>query len=110
MRPASASRPWTRWQLYDTHYTERYLGTPAENPAGYDASSVLGTVETIDRPLLLIHGMADDNVLFTHSTELMRALQNADVPFELMTYPGAKHALQEPSVAIHRYRTILEFF
>ena len=102
--------PVTRWQLYDTHYTERYLGTPAENPAGYHASSVLGTVETIDRPLLLIHGMADDNVLFTHSTELMRALQNADVPFELMTYPGSKHALQEPSVAIHRYRTILEFF
>ncbi len=102
--------PVTRWQLYDTHYTERYLGTPAENPAGYDASSVLGTVETIDRPLLLIHGMADDNVLFTHSTELMRALQRADVPFELMTYPGSKHALQEPSVAIHRYRTMLEFF
>ena len=102
--------PVTRWELYDTHYTERYLGTPAGNRAGYDRSSVFPAVEAIDVPLLLVHGMADDNVLFSHSTELMRALQDAGVPFELMTYPGSKHALQERSVAIHRYRYLLEFF
>lgn len=102
--------PVTRWELYDTHYTERYLGTPAGNPAGYARSSVFPAVEAIDVPLLLMHGMADDNVLFSHSTELMRALQDAGVPFELMTYPGAKHSLQERSVAIHRYRYLLEFF
>lgn len=102
--------PVTRWQLYDTHYTERYLGTPEGNPTGYAASSVFPGVEAIDVPLLLMHGMADDNVLFSHSTELMQALQRAGVPFELMTYPGAKHSLQEPSVAIHRYRHILAFF
>ena len=102
--------PVTRWELYDTHYTERYLGTPAANKAGYARSSVLPAVQAIDVPLLLMHGMADDNVLFSHSTELMRALQDAGVPFELMTYPGSKHALQERSVAIHRYRYLLEFF
>lgn len=102
--------PVTRWELYDTHYTERYLGTPAGNPGGYARSSVFPAVEAIDVPLLLMHGMADDNVLFSHSTELMRALQDAGVPFELMTYPGSKHALQERSVAIHRYRYLLEFF
>ena len=102
--------PVTRWELYDTHYTERYLATPAGNPAGYARSSVFPAVEAIDVPLLLMHGMADDNVLFSHSTELMRALQDAGVPFELMTYPGSKHALQERSVAIHRYRYLLEFF
>lgn len=102
--------PVTRWELYDTHYTERYLGTPADNRAGYTRSSVFPAVEAIDVPLLLMHGMADDNVLFSHSTELMRVLQDAGVPFELMTYPGSKHALQERSVATHRYRYLLEFF
>ena len=101
--------PVTRWELYDTHYTERYLGTPADNPEGYQASSVLPLTQDIRAPLLLMHGMADDNVLFTHSTALMRALQDAGKPFELMTYPGAKHGLQEPSVAIHRYRCIVDF-
>ena len=102
--------PVTRWELYDTHYTERYLGTPARNRAGYAASSVFPAVDGIDVPLLLMHGLADDNVLFSHSTALMHALQQAGVAFELMTYPGAKHSLQEPSVAIHRYRHILAFF
>lgn len=102
--------PVTRWELYDTHYTERYLGTPAGNQAGYARSSVFPEVEAIDAPLLLMHGMADDNVLFSHSTELMRVMQDAGVAFELMTYPGSKHALQERSVAIHRYRYLLEFF
>ena len=102
--------PVTRWELYDTHYTERYLGTPNGNPDGYAASAVFPEIEALDTPLLLMHGMADDNVLFTHSTALMHALQNAGVAFELMTYPGSKHALQEPSVALHRYRHLLEFF
>ena len=102
--------PVARWQLYDTHYTERYLGTPDSNRAGFEASSVFPEATGIDAPLLLIHGMADDNVLFAHSTELMAALQSAGVRFELMTYPGAKHALQAPSVAIHRHDALLAFF
>ena len=102
--------PVTKWTLYDTHYTERYLGTPQDNPQGYADSAVLPRVGDIDAPLLLMHGMADDNVLFAHSTALMKALQDAGVPFEMMTYPGAKHSLQEPSVAIHRHNTILDFF
>ena len=101
--------PVTDWTLYDTHYTERYLGTPEDNPQGYADSAVLPRVPNIDAPLLLMHGMADDNVLFTHSLKLIKALQDAGKPFELMTYPGAKHGLQERSVAIHRYRLILDF-
>ena len=106
----AAVAPVTDWRLYDTHYTERYLGMPDANAAGYAASGVLPRVETIDAPLLLMHGMADDNVLFTHSLKLIDALQDAGKPFELMTYPGAKHALQQRSVAIHRYDCILDFF
>ena len=106
----AAVAPVTNWRLYDTHYTERYLGMPEDNAAGYAASSVLPRVEAIDAPLLLMHGMADDNVLFTHSLKVIDALQEAGKPFELMTYPGAKHALQPRSVAIHRYNYILDFF
>ena len=102
--------PVTDWTLYDTHYTERYLGTPADNPRGYHESAVLPRVANIDAPLLLMHGMADDNVLFTHTTALMKALQDAGKPFELMTYPGAKHAMQDSKVAIHRHHCILNFF
>ena len=106
----AAVAPVTDWTLYDTHYTERYLGLPEANAAGYAASSPLPRVGAIDAPLLLMHGMADDNVLFTHSLKLIKALQDAGKPFELMTYPGAKHALQERRVAIHRYNCILDFF
>ena len=106
----AAVAPVTDWTLYDTHYAERYLGLPADNPQGYAASAVAPRVADIDAPLLLMHGMADDNVLFAHSLALMDALQAAGRPFELMTYPGAKHALQERSVAVHRYEHILDFF
>ena len=106
----AAVAPVTDWTLYDTHYTERYLGLPDANAAGYAASSPLPRVDAIDAPLLLMHGMADDNVLFTHSLKLIKALQEAGKPFELMTYPGAKHALQERSVAVHRYNCLLDFF
>jgi dipeptidyl-peptidase-4 len=57
-----------------------------------------------------MHGMADDNVLFTHSTMIMSKLQSLNMPFELMTYPGAKHGMQERDVSIHRFNAILDFF
>ena len=99
-----AGAPVTDWALYDTHYTERYMGLPDANPDGYAAARVLAHSANI-RPgaLLLVHGMADDNVLFTNSTALMSDLQARGTPFELMTYPGAKHGLRG-SDALHRYR------
>ena len=99
-----AGAPVTDWALYDTHYTERYMGLPDANPDGYAAARVLAHADGI-RPgaLLLVHGMADDNVLFTNSTQLMGQLQQAGIPFELMTYPGAKHGLRGKD-ALHRYR------
>ncbi|MEP7312609.1 MAG: S9 family peptidase [Pseudomonadota bacterium] len=90
---AVSGAPVTDWRLYDTHYTERYMGKPQDNVAGYDASDVLKYADKLSRPLLLMHGMADDNVLFTHTTTLMQKLQQDDRPFELMTYPGGKHGL-----------------
>lgn len=106
---AVAGAPVTDWALYDTHYTERYMGTPANNAAGYEGGSVLVAAGKIASPLLLIHGMADDNVLFTNSTKLMTLLQQRGQPFELMTYPGEKHGVATPAMRSHNYATIARF-
>lgn len=105
-----AVAPVCDWHLYDTHYTERYMGLPTENASGYEHANVLNHLHNLDAPLLLMHGMADDNVLFTHSTQIMAKLQSLAKPFELMTYPGAKHSMQEREVSIHRFNLILDFF
>ena len=105
-----AVAPVSAWELYDTHYTERYLGTPQNNPDGYANSAVFPWLDKITGQLLIMHGMADDNVLFTHSTRLFKALQDLGTPFQMMTYPGSKHALQETSVSLHRFEMILRFF
>ena len=104
-----AGAPVTDWALYDTHYTERYMDLPKANEAGYREASVFTHVDGIGAgKLLLVHGMADDNVLFTNSTKLMSELQKRGTPFELMTYPGAKHGLRGSDL-LHRYRLTEDF-
>jgi dipeptidyl-peptidase-4 len=106
-----AGAPVTDWALYDTHYTERYLSTPQLNAAGYRLSNVLEYADRLRRPLLLVHGMADDNVLFAHSTALMKRLQDLQKPFDLMTYPGGKHGLIRQNVAgLHAHANMVRFF
>lgn len=106
-----AGAPVTDWRLYDTHYTERYLGLPAVNTSGYEASAALSHVGTLHGELLLVHGMADDNVLFTHSTMLMQALQSQLKPFDVMTYPGGKHGVVRlPQQGRHFYEMVVRFF
>ncbi len=102
--------PVTDWQLYDTHYTERYLSHPKTNALGYQQSSVFPYIQNLTNPLLIYHGMADDNVLFTHTTKLIKALQDENKQFELMTYPGSKHSMRGKKVKVHLYNTILHFF
>jgi dipeptidyl-peptidase-4 len=106
----AAVAPVTDWRLYDTGYTERYLGTPKNNAQGYADSAVFSALDGLKSPLLLAHGMADDNVLFVNSTHLMSELQNRGVQFELMTYPGAKHGLSTPQMKLHVYTAIRDFF
>jgi len=106
-----AGAPVTDWALYDTHYTERYLSTPQANAGGYRQSNVLEYADRLKRPLLLVHGMADDNVLFAHSTALMKKLQDLQKPFDLMTYPGAKHGLIRQNVTgWHAHANLVRFF
>lgn len=103
--------PVTDWRLYDTHYTERYMGQPEENPAGYAFSNVLTHASSLRGPLLVVHGMADDNVLFTHSTALFKTLQDLGKPFDVMPYPGSKHSmLRHAATGPHAYSSIARFF
>jgi len=105
-----AVAPVTDYALYDTHYTERFLGHPDANPAGYRDSNVLNHLDGLQAPLLLVHGMADDNVLLTHTTLLMSELQLRGKAFELMLYPGAKHGILGQANRTHLYRAIDAFF
>ncbi|MBN7819530.1 S9 family peptidase [Bowmanella yangjiangensis] len=102
--------PVTDWLLYDTHYTERYMAHPAENAEGYEKSSVFPYAKDLTGDLLIYHGMADDNVLFTHSTRLYKTLQDLAIPFEVMDYPGKKHGIRGKQTQIHLNRTITNFF
>ncbi|MEI6643608.1 MAG: DPP IV N-terminal domain-containing protein [Novosphingobium sp.] len=104
-----AVAPVTRWELYDTHYTERYLGDPNKEPKVYETSGALEEAAKIADPLLVIHGMADDNVVFENSTALIARLQAEAVPFEMMLYPGYTHRISGPKVSKHLYETMFRF-
>ena len=106
----AAVAPVTDWRLYDTCYTERYLGRPKNNPHGYSDSSVFSALDGLHSPLFLAHGMADDNVLFVNSTSLISELQKRGIQFELMTYPGGKHLLSTPQMETHLYTAMQRFF
>jgi dipeptidyl-peptidase-4 len=99
----------TKWELYDTAYTERYLGNPSTDPTPYQTSGALEDAAKIKDPLLLVHGMSDDNVVFQNSTELYARLQQNKVPFEMMTYPGATHAIAGEGPQTHVWTTITRF-
>lgn len=101
--------PVTKWELYDTHYTERYLGDPNKQPQVYAKANALDDAGKIKDPLLLIHGMADDNVVFENSSMLISRLQAKAVPFEMMLYPGYTHRVGGPKVGVHLWETIFAF-
>jgi dipeptidyl-peptidase-4 len=106
---ASGAAP-TDWSLYDTCYTERFMGTPANNADGYAKSDILGRLDDLHGRLLLIKGMSDDNVILANSTRLMAALQQRGVTFDLMDYPGERHGIAPNPKKLQLWRTYLEFF
>ena len=96
---AIAGAPVTEWRLYDTHYTERYLGDPAVRADDYDASSLLPLAADLTRPLLLIHGLADDNVVAAHTLQLSSALLGAGRAHEVLPLVGVTHMTPQEVVA-----------
>ena len=106
---AVAGAPVTEWRLYDTHYTERYLGDPAKRADVYDASSLLPLAADLTRPLLLIHGLADDNVVAAHTLQLSSALLAAGRPHEVLPLVGVTHMTPQEVVAENLLHHQLDF-
>jgi len=108
-RAAVAGAPVTEWRLYDTHYTERYLGDPTRDGAPYDASSLVTEAAALTRPLLLVHGLADDNVVAAHTLQLSSALLAAGRPHEVLPLVGVTHMTPQEVVAENLLLHQLEF-
>ena len=107
---AVAGAPVTEWRLYDTGYTERYLGLPQEEPENYDRSSLLPLAANLTRPLLIIHGLADDNVVVAHTLHLSSALLAAGRPHAVLPLTGVTHMTPQEVVAENLLRAEVDFF
>lgn len=94
-----AGAPVTDWRLYDTHYTERYLGHPADEPEVYDANSLIADAPKLERPLMIVHGLADDNVVAAHTLRLSSALLAAGRPHTVLPLSGVTHMTPQEQVA-----------
>jgi dipeptidyl-peptidase 4 len=109
---AIAGAPVTDWRLYDTHYTERYLGLPGSNAEAYDRSGLISLAErsvVSPRPLMLIHGLADDNVVVAHTLRLSAALLAAGYPHGVLPLTGITHMASQETVAENLLLLQLDF-
>ena len=109
VRAGIAGGSIARWEEYDTHYTEHYLGQPSDEPGAFRAASVLPRLKDLHGRLLLVHGLADDNVLADHAFAIAAELQRLGTTFDMMLYPGQRHAIVGAAAELHRHRTYLEF-
>ncbi len=105
-----AGAPVVDWHDYDTHYTERYLGVPPADDKAYDVSNVLTYVPKAKRPLLVLHGTADDNVYFLHTLKLSDALFRAGKPHQVLPLSNFTHMVPDPVVTERLYERIAQFF
>lgn len=108
-RLAVAGAPVTHWDGYDTHYTERYMGTPQDNPEGYAKSSVMEGVAGLRGGLLLVHGLIDENVHFRHTARLINALIRARKPYELLLFPDERHMPRRLEDRVHMEQQIFAY-
>jgi dipeptidyl-peptidase-4 len=104
-----AGAPVTDWKLYDTAYTERYMREPKNNEAGYERASVLTYAAKLSRPLLVIHGITDDNVHFAHTLAFIEALYLAGKRIEVITL-SSTHMVPDPKLNLAREQTQIDFF
>jgi dipeptidyl-peptidase-4 len=107
---AVAGAPVTDWQWYDTGYTERYLGDPAQQPDVYESHSLIPLAPRLERPLFLIHGYNDDNVLFCHTQLLSSALTAAGRAHRVVGLSGVTHMPVDPVIAEHMVQLEVQFF
>jgi dipeptidyl-peptidase-4 len=107
---AVAGAPVTHFDGYDTHYTERYMGTPQSNPQGYLESNIMHHVENITGKLMLIHGLIDENVHFRHTARLINALIQARKPYDLLLFPDERHAPRKLADRVFMEERIGDYF
>ena len=107
---AVAGAPVTHYDGYDTHYTERYMGTPQSNPTGYTEGSVLHHAANIRGKLLIVHGLIDENVHFRHTARLINALIRARVPYDLMLFPDERHMPRQLADRVYMEERIRDYF
>lgn len=101
--------PVTDWRYYDTIYTERYLRTPQENPAGYSKGAPLHLAQNLKGNLLIIHGAADDNVHLQNAMDFVEALVQHDIPFEMAIYTDKDHSIYGGNTRQHLYKKKVDF-
>ncbi|MDO6515642.1 S9 family peptidase [Zobellia uliginosa] len=106
---AIAVAPVTTWRFYDTIYTERFLRTPAENPAGYDENSPLNYPEMLKGDFLLVHGSGDDNVHVQNSMRMIEALVQANKQFDWAIYPDKNHGIYGGNTRVHLFNKMTNF-
>jgi dipeptidyl-peptidase-4 len=104
-----AGAPVASWFNYDTVYTERYLGLPSDNEAGYRDSSAVNWAGDLHGPLLIVHNIEDDNVLLQNTLQMAAALETADKQFSVIPYTEKTHGLSGPARR-HLYETMTGFF
>lgn len=105
-----ARAPVTDFRLYDSIWTERYMGLPQQNAAGYKSAAVMTYADRLQGRLLLVHGMADDNVHMQNTVQLQEALQAANKQFEVMYYHGRNHRISGGNTDLHLHTLMTEFF
>jgi len=106
---AIAVAPVTSWRFYDTVYTERYMGTPQENPSGYDDNSPLSHVEKLKGDYLIIHGGGDDNVHVQNTMRMVEELIQANKQFDWAIYPDKNHGIYGGNTRLHLYNLMTDF-
>jgi dipeptidyl-peptidase-4 len=109
-RAGVAGAPVTDWRNYDTIYTERYLGLPAQNEDGYKQSSPVHFADQLAGRLMIAHNFEDDNVLFQHSMRMIAALQEAGKQFDLLLYPQKTHGVTGKTLRRHMLEGMTQFF
>jgi len=108
-KTAIAVAPVTNWKYYDTIYTERFMRTPQENGSGYDDNSPINHVDKLKGNLLLVHGMADDNVHFQNTVDMVDALNKAGKHYDFYMYPNKNHGIYGGNTRLHLYQKMTNF-
>ncbi|MBK6831644.1 MAG: prolyl oligopeptidase family serine peptidase [Flavobacteriales bacterium] len=106
-KAAIAVAPVTNWRYYDSIYTERFMGLPKDNASGYDDNSRVSHVSKLKGNYLLVHGIADDNVHYQNSAEMVLALVKANKPFDQFMYPDKNHGIYGGNIRLHLFEMMM---